>query len=160
MAPHTVPPHGWPNILLYYGDPRRNDGTLNTQWEAVNIVMLSLPAPLPLSWDLGTKVTRMRVHRKVAANLGDLFEEIHRLGFWPLIRNFGGAYNYRPMRGSTKLSMHSFGAAIDLNTDTNKMGTRGDMSPVLVALFAHYGWTWGGNWLNPDPMHWQMGTGH
>jgi len=56
--------------------------------------------------------------------------------------------------------MHSFGAALDLNAETNQLGTPGDMDAGLVQLFEACGWTWGGRWKRSDPMHFQFGSGY
>jgi hypothetical protein len=58
-----------------------------------------------------------------------------------------------PRRG---LSMHAFGLAVDLNTSTNQLGTRGDMDPGVVQIFLKWGFAWGGVWARPDPMHFEL----
>jgi peptidoglycan LD-endopeptidase CwlK len=73
------------------------------------------------------------------------------------------SFNYRVVSGSTKLSKHAYGLALDINpklnpyirgskTDppgaiynTNKTGTLTNSHP-LVKKFKALGWTWGGNW--------------
>jgi hypothetical protein len=51
--------------------------------------------------------------------------------------------------------------AIDLNPETNALGTAGDMSPRVVQVFRHFGFAWGGDFRRrPDPMHFQYATGH
>jgi hypothetical protein len=45
--------------------------------------------------------------------------------------------------------------AIDLNPETNRMGTSGDISSDVVDVFNSFGFTWGGDWSgnSKDPMH-------
>jgi hypothetical protein len=60
-------------------------------------------------------------------------------------------------RNSRKpLSMHAFGLAIDLNVSENHLGTRGNMDPRIVEIFAKWGFVWGGYWGRPDPMHFEL----
>lgn len=71
-----------------------------------------------------------------------------------------GGYNYRTIDGTSTLSQHAFGRAVDVNWDRNARGTRGDIPPDLArSLAAKHGLTWGGDWKNPDPMHFEVAGG-
>lgn len=65
--------------------------------------------------------------------------------------------SYRPgatVAGTGAPSMHATGLAIDINAARNAVGTRGDIPPELAReLAAKYGMRWGGDFRNPDPMH-------
>lgn len=68
-----------------------------------------------------------------------------------------GGYNYRTIAGTNKLSNHAHGAAIDVNWTDNARGTPGNIPPDLArALAQKHGLTWGGDWKNPDPMHFEV----
>lgn len=69
---------------------------------------------------------------------------------------FAGCYYPRFIAGSTKLSNHSFGLALDLNVPGNQRGTVGEMDRGVVAIFKHWGFGWGGDWGYTDPMHFEM----
>ena len=69
---------------------------------------------------------------------------------------FQGCYYPRFIAGSTKLSNHSFGLALDLNTPGNQRGTVGEMDRGVVAIFKEWGFGWGGDWGYTDPMHFEM----
>jgi hypothetical protein len=56
------------------------------------------------------------------------------------------------------ISRHAWGAAIDINAPTNPMGSAGDQDPRLVEIMQSWGFTWGGDWLVPDPMHFEYGV--
>ena len=150
-------PHGLDEIVVEYGDPKlylRADGTVHHAWESIILGTCVLPAELPLGWDEKTKVSRVRVHRKVVLSLGQVFNDIHSAGLWPLLKTFDGAYAWRAKRGVKKLSTHCWGIALDLNADTNQLGEKGDMPPEIVQAFLKHGWEWGGHWLSrPDSMH-------
>ncbi len=63
------------------------------------------------------------------------------------------------MRGSDRLSTHAWAAAIDINPARNQFGQKGAMPEKVVELFKAEGWTWGGEWRKPDPMHFEATSG-
>ena len=79
----------------------------------------------------------------------------------------GGSFNWRVIAGTDRLSSHSFGAAIDLNTDLGGYWRwagrpEGDAGPYdnkmpaeLVEAFERYGFIWGGKWHHYDGMHFE-----
>lgn len=69
---------------------------------------------------------------------------------------YAGCYYPRFIAGSTKLSNHAFGLALDLNVPGNGRGTVGEMDRGVVAIFKSWGFTWGGDWGYTDPMHFEM----
>lgn len=94
-----------------------------------------------LAWDMEKEVRRIRVHKYVAAAIVDALEQVlRRKGrFWlednpgSMQNLYGGAYEYRMMKGSArKLSVHAFGAAIDINPHLSPYRLRG----------------YDGNWVN------------
>lgn len=70
--------------------------------------------------------------------------------------SFDGCYNLRNVRGGDKLSMHSWGIAVDHNAKTNRLGTKGDLSPKIVKIFEEEEFTWGGRFGRKDPMHFEF----
>jgi hypothetical protein len=88
--------------------------------------------------------------------------------------NNTSAFNFRNIAGSDVLSRHALGAAIDINPRENPMivgdricppagaafTDRGALRPGMivrpgpvVALFASYGWDWGGDWSHMKDYH-------
>lgn len=58
------------------------------------------------------------------------------------------------------LSIHSWGAAFDLNWDTNPLGKRAcDMPPEFIKAFTDQGWEHGLHFAEADAMHFQYATG-
>ena len=158
-------PNGYDEIVRVYGDPRpyiRPDGTMRSDWEAHTQGMgyVGLPDVLPLGWDLSLHVSRVRCHVLLCQIVKATFDSIHAAGLWGELHTFDGCYAARAQRGASKPSLHLWGAAIDLNAETNQLGTEGDMSPSIVQLFEAHGWTWGGRFGRPDPMHFQFATGY
>jgi len=87
--------------------------------------------------------------------------------------NNSSAFNYRFVAGTTRLSNHSSGSAIDLNPKLNPQIINGIASPkgakyqstvlgtitkdsFVVKLFKELGWEWGGDWkTRADYQHFQ-----
>ena len=70
--------------------------------------------------------------------------------------DYAGCYYPRFIAGTTQLSLHSFGIAVDLNVSENQRGTAGSMDPRVVEIFRSWGFTWGGSWHYTDPMHFEL----
>ncbi|MEI5673337.1 MULTISPECIES: M15 family metallopeptidase [unclassified Nocardioides] len=85
-------------------------------------------------------------------------EEIVQRGLADKIdpNQYAGCYYPRFIAGSSKLSNHAFGLALDLNTSTNGRGIPGDMDRTVVSIFKKWGFAWGGDWNYTDPMHFEM----
>ena len=65
-------------------------------------------------------------------------------------------YGNRVIRGeAVAKSNHAYGLAIDINALTNVLGTAGDMPAEVVAQWEREGGDWGGDWVRPDPMHFE-----
>lgn len=164
-------PDGLAAVLATFGDPRpllSPDGTLNQTnaalWERQTLTKATLPFSIPIDPKDPTKgeKTTFYAHHKLVSSFVAVFTEIDRLGLRGLVRSWDGLYNFRPIRGTTThISLHAWGAAVDLNAATNPLDQTGDMDPKLIDVFAHFGFFWGGNFQSrPDPMHFQYATGY
>lgn len=154
----------------FYGNPRNKaDPTKASQvWEAANIVYVK--TPFVMRYDGVALKKGMRVHRLVADSLTRVLDALWAasgrsqatIDDWG-VSIFGGAFNYRLMRGGSSLSMHSWGCAIDLDPDRNGFHDptpRFAQLPQVVRAFKDEGWVWGGDWSAKmrDGMHFQAAT--
>lgn len=156
-----LPPVGLDGIAREFGDVREfvgADGCLDARWEAEALALVALPFSLMLAWDHSKMVSSFRCHRRLTGIFGQVFERIVAVGLAWRVTSFGGCFMYRPQRTGTKLSTHSWGIAIDLNAETNGLGSPGDMDPGVVQVFRDFGFEWGGGWdgHRRDPMHFQF----
>lgn len=90
------------------------------------LVTIDLPYNMRLSWDKKTTIKTIRCHKEVAPNLVRIFKEILQHYGLPKIQElgidlYGGCFNFRKMRGGTDWSRHSWGIAIDLDPERNKL---------------------------------------
>ncbi len=74
----------------------------------------------------------------------------------------GGTFKWRVIAGTKRLSVHSFGAAIDINVKYSaywrwsKKGTYQNQIPIpIVKVFERNGFIWGGKWKHFDTMHFE-----
>lgn len=154
---------------------------------------------LYMGFDGQPHVGEMVVNEQIADAVLEIFRALYDNGYpiekMRLIDEYGGdddascldnntsCFNYRVVEGSTHLSRHAFGMAIDINPFYNpyvtwengvehssppgsepyadrswefpyKIGGEGDL---CLELFEEYGFTWGGNWRTlKDYQHFQM----
>lgn len=160
-------PVTWPlqnECDTFYGNPRGKPGMANPTWEAANIV--SIKPPFRMTYD-GMPIKGIRIHRKCSESLFAVLTRLWDasahdqalLDHWG-VSIYGGAYNYRLMRGGNQLSMHSWGCAIDLDPARNSFHNttpRFAQFPQVTSAFDAAGWTWGGRWQGQscDGMHFQ-----
>jgi hypothetical protein len=168
-APPT--PDGFDAVVATFGDPRPlldADGSMSEEnqiiWQRQTLARGQFPFPIPLDPkkpSAGVART-LYAHRRLVRTFEAVFEEIARLGLAGAIHSYQGIYAFRPIRGiNARLSLHAFGAAIDLNAETNPLGQDGDMSLAVVEVFRHFGFRWGGDFAGrKDPMHFQYATGY
>jgi hypothetical protein len=121
---------------------------------------------LPKKWGKTLQVTRIN---GVAARLAAISAELDQLParFDTYLYPPAGTYNCRPIAGTTRLSPHGLGIAIDIATKHtdywhwNKPGAggrypyRNRIPPEIVAIFEKHGFIWGGKWYHYDTMHFE-----
>lgn len=149
-------------VVKLFGDPahyRTNDGTLSSQWETDHITRVILPRPL--RYVDGGFVSRIAVHRLLASNaLATLSEIAGHIELYDVLQPYGGGFEPRLKRGSSAISLHTFGIALDFAPDRFPLGSLQRWPAALVAIWEKHGWFYGGNFHGrKDPMHVQFATG-
>lgn len=160
-----IAPHGLDEIIAMFGNIYEYigaDGQLDPRWQSDFLAKASLPFPLRLAWDLSQTVTRITCHRRMTGIYASVFSAIQEQRLEAQITSLAGCFAFRPQRTGSKLSSHSWGIAIDLNSESNAQGTPGTMNAGVVAIFRNAGFEWGGDWNDKrqDPMHFQFCTGY
>lgn len=138
-----------------------------------------------LGFDGQVKTGRLIIHKALAGEIKEIFAKLKDITFpiemispagdtkRPNTTNNTSSFNYRKVAGTDKLSMHSFGRAIDINPLHNpyfgkkgisprgasykksRPGTLTEDSPA-VKIFESYGWQWLGRQKeHPDYMHFE-----
>ena len=162
----------WPkqdhaSLCAFYGNPDADgNGVPDRTWEDKNLMGIVPPYRMVLAWAPETAVKTIRVNRACAESLQRVLAAI-----WAHYKTqeaieaarmhlYGGANQFRTMRGANRLSVHSWGAAIDLDPVKNPLGRpwrdgAGMMPLPVIQAFQKEGWVWGGSWSRPDAQHFQ-----
>ena len=99
---------------------------------------------------------RFSVAKAHQASFQGLINDLEAGGY-PLNPKTSGGYNPRYIAGTTTPSQHAHATAIDVNWDENARGKRGKIPTELArSVAAKHGMTWGGEWQNPDDMHFEI----
>lgn len=98
---------------------------------------------------------RVTVRGEVAPMVAALLEATDKL--YDINQHDTGAYNCRPISGTSTASNHSWGLAIDINWNENPQARplHSTIPPAVIAMWNACGWFWGGFYAHsvPDAMH-------
>jgi hypothetical protein len=107
----------------------------------------------------GRSGARLRVSSTYAERFAGLIADLEAEGV-EIKPDQSGGYANRNIRGTNTPSRHSHGEAIDINWSENARGTKGSIRQIgedkIRALAAKHGLKWGGDWKNPDDMHFEV----
>lgn len=126
----------------------RTNGTqvfADSRWVAANIRTENMPL-----------IGNVSCHKAMLPQLRAALNDVIAQGLREKVYQTAGCFNARFIAGSTRLSNHAFGMAIDLNSLENGRGIRGQMDPSVVKIFEKWGFAWGGTWKYTDPMHFEL----
>jgi hypothetical protein len=161
----------WPHedvaaLNAFYGDPRGRNGQASMDWEIANLVNWTPPYPIFYSDGKMTPLTHLRVHRKCLDTFDAAFKDVlSHFGIDAIkqkrLNISGGSYCYRLERGGSRLSVHSWGCAIDMDPGHNPFPhawepNKGMIDPDFAAILQAHGFDWRGNKGDIDPMHFQL----
>jgi hypothetical protein len=108
------PEQNYDSMVSFYGQVGENQ------------TQLVLPYKLKLAWDKNIEIEKITCHKLVADSLFNIFESTlknygeQKIGDLRL-NLFGGCLNVRKMRGGSSWSVHSWGAAVDIDPDNNQL---------------------------------------
>lgn len=128
---------------------------VDPQWKSTNIAHRITYSDVKLNHNC---------HRKVINAIQDALTEIREQGLEGEIdldnsNRYGGCYVGRFSRLAKDnfgpISRHAWGIAFDINTTTNAQGRVPQMNCDVVRIFRKHGFSWGGNYLLPDGMHFE-----
>ena len=101
--------------------------------------------------------------RAISSEIEKLPEKIRKHVYNPQ-----GGFHWRVIKGTKRLSMHSFGVAVDLfppsgksywklsHPDKNKLYAYKNTFPLeIVSIFEKHGFIWGGKWYHFDSLHFE-----
>lgn len=133
------------------------------------LVTIQLPFKMRVAWSKKESVLKIQCHKLIATNLvGALQGILDHYGYDELVRLgidlYGGCFNYRLMRGSSKTpSKHSWGIAIDIDPDRNLLHETSKTArfarpeyKAMIDIFYAHGFMSLGREKNYDWMHFEI----
>jgi hypothetical protein len=117
--------------------------------------MVWIKNPIAMRTPLGSTVTYIRANRLMRKPLVAALVCIRQNNLEAFVHTFDGAYCYRNIAGTNRLSAHASGMAIDLNARWNRRGNYSTLHPGIVTCFKEAGFKWGGDWKHKDAMHFE-----
>lgn len=161
--------------VVYYTIDNKPPGYADSKEAERYMMQITVPV-WKLNDETGVRTAstmNLKVNRKMATGVRKIFQEIFELPIKFPIKKLSG-YGYRKAGGvglsnCTLMSVHSYGAAIDINSGNYDndyfLGAGNDLrdkdNPYcipdeVIEIFAKYGWYWGGNFgICVDAMHFQ-----
>jgi len=158
----TPPPPDVRNLERYYGKFKYQELSggsvrITDNWERDSIVTVRVRVRGPM------KQRSVQVHQKIAPMLEDLLAVVYdQFPGYPILQLGGFCARHKMHNPERGLSVHSWGAAIDINWKTNPVSKKliTDFPPGFVEVFTGVGWSWGGNWRSvKDAMHLEFARG-
>ncbi len=162
----------WPHedvaaLNAFYGDPRGANGKVDPKWFAENVARWVPPYPLFYSGDLRAPMLHLELHKKAVETFDAAFlDALKTLGHAYIVEKrlniTGGTFCYRTERGGSRLSVHSWACAIDMDPQHNPFPRRWSGPPQIDAKFTaimkKHGFFWRGDvpQHDDDPMHFQL----
>lgn len=106
-------------------------------------------------------VENILIHRDFAKRLNNAFKELEQRGLHKEIISVEECYALRKVTGSpSAISIHSWGCAIDMNSEQNHIGTSGTWTTAFLEVMLLNGVFCGQNWQGRKvPNHFAMVNG-
>lgn len=139
------------DLLARYGNPVNNQKLFETKWmitwvvpDDIHIIIPHLPAHIYLNRDIAVSFEKI-LRKLIAAN-------VHTE-----IRTWDGCFNVRSQVGSTTISRHSWGIALDMNAAWNKLYGKVSWSDTFLNICRNEpGWILGADFYSrKDGMHFE-----
>ncbi|MBV5334406.1 MAG: M15 family metallopeptidase [Sulfuricurvum sp.] len=111
---------------------------------------------VPSELEIGVIPRRIYCNKDLVEPLSKAFKALIETGNVTELKTWDGCFNIRTIRGSSTMSLHSWGVAVDLNAFENGLGKIPRLSDGFVLCFTQNGFDWGGRFGRPDGMHFQL----
>ena len=120
------------------------DIEVDPTWVQDHIVTVTIPV-------LG----RVACNERLLPQLRGAMKDLVAQGLESTIHSFDGCFvgRFDPSSLSGSISLSAWGAAIDVNADTNRTGSPPVQDPGLVGVMEAWGFAWGGDLIIPNGMH-------
>jgi len=146
-------------LFARYGNPVQYTKAFEAQW------MERWPVPMWVDTHIPALPNKMYINKDIIDVFDKTMNALIETGLYKEINTYDGCFNPRYIRGSkTKLSIHSWGLAIDFNAGHNPLGHTREMAEAkglepftidFINVFRNLGWTCGADFKRSDLMHFE-----
>lgn len=147
-------------LLTKYGMPGKNQSRYMTIWYVPEDIRRSFAdVKFSAAGTIGFP-KKIFCHKLIASALEKGLRLIITSGLTKELHSWDGCLQIRAMRLSNSFSLHSWGAAFDINAAENMQGKKVTLSPLLAQCFKDVGLIWGGDFSgkSKDGMHFQLSS--
>lgn len=150
-------------LIKFFGDPRGRNGNYSPAWYKANMVKWVPPYQMYYSDGKKTPFKSFWLHKKVYNTFDGAYKEVLATFGIEKIKALrldisGGLFNYRLIRGGNRLSVHSWGIAIDMDPAHNPFPAKwkkGMIDLQFCDIMEKHGFWWRGRNGDNDVMHYQ-----
>lgn len=142
-----------PRVKTYDEAVKRYGVILNGKWQNERYFMVFFRVPPEITSVNRDFPSRIYCNVDMLAALTNAFQNLIDRGLEGQLKTFDGCFNIRNVRGSNRMSTHSYGLAIDLNAAENGLGEKPALTREFVSCFVDAGFAWGGDFERMDGMH-------
>lgn len=138
-------------MIAKFGNPYPNSLAFERKW------MESWDIPLEINLAIPPLPNKMYVNHLLISPLEDTFRELIASGYHKEIKTYDGCFNVRTKRGSSGISMHAWGFAVDLNAAWNPFRGKVTWSKGFLDVWRNNNWECGADWspASKDGMHFE-----
>mgnify|MGYP006264998511 CR=1 FL=1 len=150
-------------LIARYGNPASDPKEFQSKH------MMLWTVPMWIDTHIPALPNKIYINRDAIEPLETVLNRLISLGAFKEINTWDGCFNIRFVRGSkTKMSIHSWGLAIDINAANNPLNMTKQQAAgygltpfttLFDEIWADAGWTCGSQFSRPDGMHFEY-TAH
>ncbi|SDE82231.1 D-alanyl-D-alanine carboxypeptidase [Dyadobacter soli] len=138
-------------LIAKFGDPYNERLRFENKWMKVWIVPVDIREAIP------AMPAKIYLNKLMEAPLDKALRRLISLGLHVEIKTWDGCFNIRKKRGSSGISAHAWGIAVDMNAATNPFKGKVTWSAKFLQVWRDIGWICGADWsaASKDGMHFQ-----
>lgn len=138
-------------LIKLFGDPYKDRVGFERKWMILWIV------PTEITDEIPAMPRKIYLNRLILSPLERTLRKLIELELHHEIKTWDGCFNIRTKRGSSGISTHAWGIAVDLNAKWNPFRGEVTWSPEFVSAWREDGWICGADWSpsSKDGMHFQ-----
>lgn len=138
-------------LIARYGNPFTDQQKFESDWMVVYVLPLDIHTRIPVL------PPHIYVNRDIIQRFEATLYALIAANLYQEIRTWDGCFNVRRQRGSTTISRHAFGIALDINSAWNKLNGAISWSEDFLNVWRNTGWICGADFhTRIDAMHFEQ----